>query len=211
MKNNTDWLEPLKNRPDLLMDEETSERMERELRGTETKKTRRRLWIPSIVVSALVMVMIVVVSQHFFSGGGDEHLSAEMKDTLSVFHDMGEPAYYFTVLPFEPEKVYATEVNLSFTRSVELKYLGREADNEYISLNIYFDMPDGFDFGHTDYQKSFETSSGERIDYFVEQSRPDLQVISWTQDDSTFQVMNMHDSMTDPEIKELINSMKKYE
>ncbi|TYS57356.1 hypothetical protein FZC74_16865 [Sutcliffiella horikoshii] len=211
MKNNTEWLEPLKNRPDLLMDVETCERLEHELRGMKREKNRLRLWIPSVAVSVFIAIILFVGVQNFLPGDNDDGLSAEMRETLNVFHEMGEPAYYFTALPFEPEKVYATEVNLSFTRSVELKYLGKEADNEYIALNIYFDMPDGFNLGDTDYQKSFETSTGERIDYSVKQTRPDLQVIFWTQDDSTFQVMNMHDPMTDPEIKELINSMKKYE
>ena len=211
MKNNTEWLEPLKNRPDLLMDEATCERLELELRGMKREKKRGRLWIPSVVVSAIIAFVLVVGVQNFLPGGKEDGLSAEMRETLNVFHEMGEPAYYLTVLPFDPEKVYATEVNLSFTRSVELKYLGREADNEYIALNIYFDMPDGFNFGHTDYQKNFETSNGERIDYSVEQSRPDLQVISWTQDDFTFQVMNMHDPLTESQIEELIDSMKKYE
>lgn len=211
MKNNTEWLEPLKNRPDLLMDEETSERMERELRGKETKKTRRILWMPSIVVSALVMVMIVVVSQHLLSDGGNENLSAEMKDTLSVFHDMGEPAYYFTVLPFEPEQIFATEQQLSFSRSVALTYIGNQADKEHFSVYIYFEMPDGFNFGPIDYEKSFESINGDKIDYSVKQTRPDLQTISWIQDDATFQIMNMHDPLTEADIEELINSMKKYE
>ncbi|KPB04072.1 hypothetical protein [Bacillus sp. CHD6a] len=211
MKNNTEWLEPLKNRPDLLMDEATCERVEVELRGMNREKKRVRLWIPSVAVSAFIAMILFVGVQNFLPGGNEDDLSAEMRETLTVFHEMGEPAYYFTVLPFEPEKVFATEVPLSFTRSVELKYVGKEADNELISINIYFDMQDGFNFDSIDYRKSFETFNGDRIDYSVKQSRSDLQAIFWMQDGVTFQVMNMHDPLTQAEIEELINSMKKYE
>ncbi|WP_226683425.1 hypothetical protein [Sutcliffiella horikoshii] len=211
MKNNTEWLEPLKNRPDLLMDEETRERLELELRGMKREKKRGRLWIPSVVVSVIIALVLIVGVKNFLPGGKEDGLSAEMRETLNVFHEVGEPAYYLTVLPFEPEKVFATEVPLSFSRSVELKYVGKEAENELISINIYFDMPDGFDFGPIHYRKSFETSNGDRIDYSVKQSRSDLQVIIWTQDGATFQVMNMHDPLTESQIEELIDSVKKYE
>ncbi|KMJ56901.1 hypothetical protein AB685_19465 [Bacillus sp. LL01] len=211
MKNNTEWLEPLKNRPDLVMDEETYERVERKLREMDGKNKRRGLWVPSVVVSAFVVMLVIVVVQNFLPGDNDDGLSAEMRETLNVFHEMGEPAYYLTVLPFEPEKILATEVPWSFSRSVELKYVGKEVDSELISINIFFDMPDGFNFGPIDYRKSFETSNGDRIDYSVKQSRSDLQVIFWMQDDATFQLMNMHDPMTEPEIEELIDSMEKYE
>ncbi|MEA3321627.1 MAG: hypothetical protein U9Q88_16650 [Bacillota bacterium] len=211
MKNNTEWLEPLKNRPDLLMDEATCERVELELRGMNREKKRVRLWIPSVAVSAFIAMILFVGVQNFLPGGNENDLSAEMRETLNVFHEMGEPAYYFTVLPFEPEKVLATEVPLSFTRSVELKYVGKEAENELISINIYFDTSEGFDSGPIDYRKNFESINGDTIDYSVTQSRPDLQVITWEQDDTTFQLMNMHDPMKDSEIMELIDSMKKYE
>jgi hypothetical protein len=72
-------------------------------------------------------------------------------------------------------------------------------------------MPDGFNFGPIDYRKSFESINGDKIDYSVKQTRPDLQIISWIQDDATFQIMNMHDPLIEAEIEELINSMKKYE
>ncbi|WP_342515628.1 hypothetical protein [Sutcliffiella sp. FSL R7-0096] len=211
MKNNTEWLEPLKNRPGLLMDDETSKRMERELRGTERKEKLLPLWIPSVAVSALVVMMLVVVGKGVLPGDDADGLSAEMKETLSVFHETGEPAYYLTVLPFEPEQISATELQLSFSRSVALTYIGNYADKEHISVYIYFDMPDGFNFGPTDYEKNFETINGDKIDYSVKQTRPDLQTISWIQDDATFQIMNMHDPLIEAEIEELINSMKKYE
>lgn len=210
MKNNTEWLEPLKNRPGLLMDDETSERMEWDLRGTERKKNLMPLWISSVAVSAFVVMVLVVMGKGLLSGDADG-LSAEMKETLSVFHEMGEPAYYFTVLPFEPEQISATELQLSFSRSVALTYIGNYADKEHISVYIYFDMPDGFNFGPIDYEKSFEKINGDKIVYSVKQTRPDLQTISWIQDDATFQIMNIHEPLTEAEIEELINSMKKYE
>ncbi|QFT87290.1 hypothetical protein FIU87_01310 [Bacillus sp. THAF10] len=207
MKNNPEWLEPLKHRPDLFMDESESERLERVLRGEE--KSRKPLLLPSILVSVTIATLLLFfVSSLIPEKPG---LSAELQDSLSAFEEIGEPVYHLTELPFEYKKVISTPLQFSFSRVVDVRYIGEESEGELLALMVYFDMPNGVVQDAPTYTNTTLTIKGEEIEYTVKNARPDLQIITWKEGGISFQIMNSYQQLEDIEIEQLIHSIKKYE
>lgn len=206
MKNNIEWLEPLKKRPDLLMDVETSEKIQRELRKGR-QKGRNFIWVPSMLVTVAALLLAVFVLPSFLPSEEGAQLSAEMRDTLGAFEKIAEPIHHLTELPFEPKHIVSDSgITPGYGyKYVDVRYFG-DTDEELLSFQVYFESPNGINRGLEGVTESFVTGMGKKVTY-----KKNGEEIYWQEDDTSFLIINRSGELTKQKIEEIVDSMKRYE
>ncbi|WP_223701804.1 hypothetical protein [Sutcliffiella deserti] len=207
MKNNIEWLEPLKKRPDLLMDEKTSENIQKELRKDRQRKHRYFVSVPTILVSVAVLVLVLFVLPSFLPSEEGTQISAEIRDALVAFEEIAEPIHHLTTLPFEPKHIVSDSgITPGFGyKYVDVRYFG-ETEEKLLSFQVYFESPDGLNRELDEGTDSFETRMGIEVTY-----KNNGEEIYWQDDNKSFLIINRSGALTEQEIEGIVNSMRIYE
>ncbi|MBM7621617.1 hypothetical protein JOC95_003506 [Bacillus tianshenii] len=215
-QNSLEWLEPLKNRPNLYMDEQDNLKIERVLKNNSLKPSKP-FYIPALlvtVVAALVIAFnflpLVFDKEKGAPSSAEEKssLSTELLEDLSAFEEIDKPIFHAAYLPFERANIVSDQLPGPYWKYVDVRYSSPK--QEIISLQVYFFEADAdLNYDFSERAVEYKTKQGKNITY---EKKANGYSVVWNESEN-IQLLLLVSNRDYPveEIGKIVDSVKRYE